>query len=302
MRPWIAVAYSAPVAAATAVFIIYPIGQGSFSDGMPLGKLIAPPFLFLAQNSSNKTKIFFYFFLFFSHICFKEKYFKTFSWGFLYKKRLETCLNGANLTFQILGCLINFEKEKDNSVPSRIGSRKQSGIYSIRCVKNNKRYYGESKNISGRLASHKSMLNRGIHPNFVLQYDWNRYGFSSFEFQVLFMGDQWSASSIRRAKETELIILNRSLTYNILESHSNPGGLNPFWKKTHTPETKKKISDALKNKPNDLLGRRVSIKGIIYPSIAEASRQTGVARKTIRKKIDLKLDTNYFEIKESATV
>jgi photosystem II P680 reaction center D1 protein len=33
MRPWIAVAYSAPVAAATAVFIIYPIGQGSFSDG-----------------------------------------------------------------------------------------------------------------------------------------------------------------------------------------------------------------------------------------------------------------------------
>jgi photosystem II P680 reaction center D1 protein len=42
MRPWIAVAYSAPVAAATAVFIIYPIGQGSFSDGMPLGKNIAP--------------------------------------------------------------------------------------------------------------------------------------------------------------------------------------------------------------------------------------------------------------------
>jgi photosystem II P680 reaction center D1 protein len=35
MRPWIAVAYSAPVAAASAVFLIYPIGQGSFSDGMP---------------------------------------------------------------------------------------------------------------------------------------------------------------------------------------------------------------------------------------------------------------------------
>jgi RNA polymerase sigma-54 factor len=37
MRPWICVAFSAPVAAAAAVFIIYPIGQGSFSDGMPLG-------------------------------------------------------------------------------------------------------------------------------------------------------------------------------------------------------------------------------------------------------------------------
>ena len=37
MRPWIFLAYSAPVAAATAVFLIYPFGQGSFSDGMPLG-------------------------------------------------------------------------------------------------------------------------------------------------------------------------------------------------------------------------------------------------------------------------
>ncbi|MCO5564151.1 hypothetical protein L7F22_017807 [Adiantum nelumboides] len=37
MRPWIAVAYSAPVAATVAVFLIYPIGQGSFFDGMSLG-------------------------------------------------------------------------------------------------------------------------------------------------------------------------------------------------------------------------------------------------------------------------
>ena len=37
LRPWIPVAFSAPVAAATAVFLIYPIGQGSFSEGMPLG-------------------------------------------------------------------------------------------------------------------------------------------------------------------------------------------------------------------------------------------------------------------------
>ncbi|CAN6454640.1 unnamed protein product [Victoria cruziana] len=37
MRPWIADAYSALVAVATVVFLIYPIGQGSFFDGMPLG-------------------------------------------------------------------------------------------------------------------------------------------------------------------------------------------------------------------------------------------------------------------------
>ena len=37
MRPWICVAFSAPVSAATAVLLIYPIGQGSFSDGLMLG-------------------------------------------------------------------------------------------------------------------------------------------------------------------------------------------------------------------------------------------------------------------------
>ena len=36
-RPWIAVAFSAPVSAATAVLLIYPLGQGSFSEGLPLG-------------------------------------------------------------------------------------------------------------------------------------------------------------------------------------------------------------------------------------------------------------------------
>ena len=35
MRPWIFVAYSAPVVAASAVFLVYPFGQGSFSDAMP---------------------------------------------------------------------------------------------------------------------------------------------------------------------------------------------------------------------------------------------------------------------------
>jgi photosystem II P680 reaction center D1 protein len=37
LRPWLAAAFSAPAAAATAVLLIYPIGQGSFSEGLPLG-------------------------------------------------------------------------------------------------------------------------------------------------------------------------------------------------------------------------------------------------------------------------
>jgi photosystem II P680 reaction center D1 protein len=37
MRPWISLAFTAPVAAAISVLLIYPIGQGSFSSGLPLG-------------------------------------------------------------------------------------------------------------------------------------------------------------------------------------------------------------------------------------------------------------------------
>ncbi len=53
MRPWIFVAFSAPCAAATAVFLVYPIGQGSFSDGMPLGISGTFNFMLVFQAEHN---------------------------------------------------------------------------------------------------------------------------------------------------------------------------------------------------------------------------------------------------------
>ncbi|RZC92517.1 hypothetical protein C5167_041863 [Papaver somniferum] len=53
MRPWTAVAYSAPVATATAVFLIYPIGQGIFYDGMPLGISGTLNFMIVFQAEHN---------------------------------------------------------------------------------------------------------------------------------------------------------------------------------------------------------------------------------------------------------
>ena len=52
MRPWIFVAYSAPVAAASAVFLVYPFGQGSFSD------ISAFPVLSITCLSSGLSTIF----------------------------------------------------------------------------------------------------------------------------------------------------------------------------------------------------------------------------------------------------
>lgn len=53
MRPWIAIAFSAPVLAATSVFLVYPIGQGSFSEGMPLGISGTFHFMFAFQADHN---------------------------------------------------------------------------------------------------------------------------------------------------------------------------------------------------------------------------------------------------------
>ena len=53
MRSWIFIAYSAPGVAASAVFIVNPIGQGSFSDGMPLGISGTFNFMLVFQAEHN---------------------------------------------------------------------------------------------------------------------------------------------------------------------------------------------------------------------------------------------------------
>lgn len=193
-------------------------------------------------------------------------------------------------------------QNEDHSVPNRLQPRKQPGVYMIRCLFNDWRYYGESSNVSGRLASHRSLLNRQIHPNQSLQIDWTTYGDDNFDFCVLFMGPAWDLPFVRRGKEMELIVLDRALAYNVSETYSRPGKTNPFWGRLHSPETKKKISEALKNKPNDLLGRKVCIRGVLYPSIAEASRQTGMSRKTIRSKLNDVAESQFVEREETGTV
>ena len=175
---------------------------------------------------------------------------------------------------------------QDNSVSNQIQPRKQPGLYMVRCKVNDMRYYGESKNVSGRLSSHKSTLQRKIHANARLQHDWNTFSSEAFEFVVLFMGSKWESREERVAKETLLIIEDRQLCYNYLDTSSRPKDQNPFWNKKHTPESKQRISKAMRGVPKDTLGMAIQLDNIIYPSISEASRQTGHARKTIRTRLE----------------
>ncbi|MEL7224228.1 MAG: photosystem II q(b) protein [Cyanobacteria bacterium J06576_12] len=56
MRPWISLAFTAPVAATASVLLVYPVGQGSFSSGMPLG--ISGTFTFMMQFQADHNILF----------------------------------------------------------------------------------------------------------------------------------------------------------------------------------------------------------------------------------------------------
>ena len=61
----------------------------------------------------------------------------------------------------------------------------ESGIYSILNIINNKRYIGQSQDISLRWTKHKQALNNKKHENKRLQNAWNKYGEGSFVFSIL---------------------------------------------------------------------------------------------------------------------
>lgn len=165
-------------------------------------------------------------------------------------------------------------------------SRCQPGIYMILCVANDYRYIGETSNVASRLAGHRRDLRRKIHSNENLQKDFNLYGEMFFEFTPLYIGFGWDDKEKRLANEAQLIINNIDKCYNTYAYMSERVGLiNGFHRRKHSEETKRLMSEQKRGIPNDVLGRKISILGIEYVSIAEASRRLGHSRKLIRTRV-----------------
>lgn len=60
-----------------------------------------------------------------------------------------------------------------------------SGIYSIIHNESGRTYIGSSKHIKKRLSTHKTDLKYNRHPNAALQNYYNKYGLSSFTFEIV---------------------------------------------------------------------------------------------------------------------
>ena len=62
--------------------------------------------------------------------------------------------------------------------------RSQSGFYKITNLLNNRIYVGQSQNVYERRIEHFKALRRGVHPNKLMQTDWNK-NHRGFRFDVL---------------------------------------------------------------------------------------------------------------------
>jgi len=116
------------------------------------------------------------------------------------------------------------------------------GIYKIVCVQTGKIYVGSTVNLRKRWYEHRGALRANRHDNRHLQSAWNKYGESSFYFEIieyvmpfaLLIREQWWLDHLKPYDKQG---------YNITK-HAESPGLNP------SAETRRLISIAGKGKPH----------------------------------------------------
>jgi len=147
------------------------------------------------------------------------------------------------------------------------GNSKKGGVYQIANLTNGKVYIGSAKCFQVRASQHVSALKKQKHQNKHLQTSWNKWGEDAFLFEVLEVieGDK-IARTTREKEYLERFYENWEQCYNFQRNpickqgpwSSTPedsrrkislskkgkyrGPQNPFYGKTHTKETKKKLS------------------------------------------------------------
>jgi group I intron endonuclease len=125
---------------------------------------------------------------------------------------------------------------------------KPSGIYSFTNKTTGKRYIGQTVYLNGRKGDHLLNLRRNQHDNDYLQKAFNKYGEEDFIFEVLEVVPKLEDGTNDKFKLTEreqywmdfYKSYEEDFGYNINPSAS----INYMSGRTHTPEARKKISEA----------------------------------------------------------
>lgn len=201
----------------------------------------------------------------------------------------------------------------------------EAGVYLISNNVNGKCYVGSTIHLDQRRREHFSKLANNKHINAHLQNAYNKYGREAFDFEVLETIDIDDNIKDKLLKREQFWIDNLKPEYNILLVAGSNLGYH------HTEETKKKISESTtgvkkseehakhiregqsgrvlteehKAKLSEEAKHRkspsnhaiISIDGVIYNSLKEASEATGVKYNTIQKRLKNPNFSNYYYVK-----
>jgi len=169
------------------------------------------------------------------------------------------------------------------------------GLYALTNRQTGAAYIGEAVNILQRLRQHRSMLARNAHFCRALQEDFNSAGIENFEISILEQGPAYQDKEVRKAREKHFIrAVPPEKLYNMLDRQ---GDRNSFAGRSHSQEFKDRLSVQRKSIPKPELGLPLSIPpfrtrkgnahpGGTFPSLSEASRVTGIARRDIRSRLN----------------
>lgn len=95
-----------------------------------------------------------------------------------------------------------------------------SGIYVILNTKNGNIYIGQTQDFRKRCKEHAKRLNKGRHENSHLQHAWNKYGESSFKFQLL---EYCDVDKLNKREQHFLdIYMKKGICYNIAKDATAP--------------------------------------------------------------------------------
>ena len=149
---------------------------------------------------------------------------------------------------------------------------KQSGIYKIINLVNNKVYVGKSLNLKNRKYSHFNSLKKNKHPNEHLQNAFNKYGKENFVFEILELVFDISILSKREQYWIEeLKSYVRNIGYNIRrESDEN----------CISVETIEKLKNVQDKNSKPVICIELNEK---FRSVRDAERITGIDESQIRR-------------------
>lgn len=177
-------------------------------------------------------------------------------------------------------------------------------VYIIKCLINDKVYIGRSQELDKRWRAHKNMLRGNKHNNISLQEDWNKYGEDNFIFKSIYKTESLEDSIKIEQNEIDCN-LNK---YNI--SDAKMGG-DTFTNNPRKEEISKLKSIASSGKRNPMYGvpktdymiqktkeansKKISIEGVEYSSMTEASKALNIGITTISYRLKSKgfSDWNY---------